>query len=108
MHGVESGSLSSQGHLFLCLIWNSFLMLNSLFIAHKSKYQQAGLSELVLAADDLLIQGVGQKQQPIAYPLGEVPEWLNGTVSKTVVAFVVTVGSNPTLSARQNSLSSIQ
>ncbi len=31
--------------------------------------------------------------------IGEVPEWLNGTVSKTVVALVATVGSNPTLSA---------
>jgi hypothetical protein len=31
---------------------------------------------------------------------GEVPEWLNGTVSKTVVLLVGTVGSNPTLSAR--------
>ena len=30
---------------------------------------------------------------------GEVPEWLNGTVSKTVVELVSTVGSNPTLSA---------
>jgi hypothetical protein len=30
---------------------------------------------------------------------GEVPEWLNGTVSKTVVGLVPTVGSNPTLSA---------
>ena len=30
---------------------------------------------------------------------GEVPEWLNGAVSKTVVARWVTVGSNPTLSA---------
>ncbi len=30
---------------------------------------------------------------------GEVPEWLNGTVSKTVVVLVATVGSNPTLSA---------
>ena len=30
---------------------------------------------------------------------GEVPEWLNGTVSKTVVVPWVTVGSNPTLSA---------
>ncbi len=30
---------------------------------------------------------------------GEVPEWPNGAVSKTVVALVVTVGSNPTLSA---------
>jgi hypothetical protein len=29
-----------------------------------------------------------------------VPEWLNGTVSKTVVAVSATVGSNPTLSAR--------
>jgi hypothetical protein len=28
-----------------------------------------------------------------------VPEWLNGTVSKTVVGLVPTVGSNPTLSA---------
>ena len=32
-------------------------------------------------------------------PLGEVPEWPIGAVSKTVVALVVTVGSNPTLSA---------
>ena len=31
--------------------------------------------------------------------MGEVPEWLNGTVSKTVVELVSTVGSNPTLSA---------
>ncbi len=31
--------------------------------------------------------------------LGEVPEWLNGAVSKTVVGLVSTVGSNPTLSA---------
>jgi hypothetical protein len=31
--------------------------------------------------------------------IGEVPEWLNGTVSKTVVELVSTVGSNPTLSA---------
>jgi hypothetical protein len=30
---------------------------------------------------------------------GEVPERLNGTVSKTVVGLVSTVGSNPTLSA---------
>jgi hypothetical protein len=30
---------------------------------------------------------------------GEVPEWLNGAVSKTVVGLVPTVGSNPTLSA---------
>ncbi len=30
---------------------------------------------------------------------GEVPEWLNGAVSKTVVDLVSTVGSNPTLSA---------
>ena len=30
---------------------------------------------------------------------GEVPEWPNGAVSKTVVALWVTVGSNPTLSA---------
>jgi hypothetical protein len=32
---------------------------------------------------------------------GEVPEWLNGTVSKTVVALVTTEGSNPSLSARE-------
>jgi hypothetical protein len=31
--------------------------------------------------------------------MGEVPERLNGTVSKTVVELVSTVGSNPTLSA---------
>ncbi len=33
--------------------------------------------------------------------IGEVPEWLNGTVSKTVVVLVATVGSNPTLSAER-------
>ena len=33
--------------------------------------------------------------------MGEVPEWLNGTVSKTVVELVSTVGSNPTLSAER-------
>ena len=38
-------------------------------------------------------------------PIGEVPEWLNGAVSKTVVALVVTVGSNPTLSAESGSRS---
>jgi hypothetical protein len=32
--------------------------------------------------------------------MGEVPERPNGTVSKTVVGLVPTVGSNPTLSAR--------
>ena len=36
--------------------------------------------------------------------IGEVPEWLNGTVSKTVVGLVPTVGSNPTLSAEQIAL----
>ncbi len=34
-------------------------------------------------------------------PRGEVPEWLNGAVSKTVVVLWATVGSNPTLSARK-------
>ena len=34
--------------------------------------------------------------------LGEVPERLNGTVSKTVVGLVSTVGSNPTLSASKS------
>ena len=33
--------------------------------------------------------------------MGEVPEWPIGAVSKTVVALVVTVGSNPTLSAEE-------
>ena len=33
--------------------------------------------------------------------MGEVPEWLNGAVSKTVVGLVPTVGSNPTLSAER-------
>jgi hypothetical protein len=33
--------------------------------------------------------------------IGEVPERLNGTVSKTVVGLVPTVGSNPTLSAER-------
>jgi hypothetical protein len=31
--------------------------------------------------------------------IGEMPEWLNGTVSKTVVGFISTQGSNPCLSA---------
>ncbi len=35
--------------------------------------------------------------------LGEVPEWLNGAVSKTVVRFLRTEGSNPSLSARFSS-----
>ena len=35
----------------------------------------------------------------IIFNFGEVPEWLNGTVSKTVMAFLAIVGSNPTLSA---------
>ena len=33
--------------------------------------------------------------------IGEVPEWLNGAVSKTVVGLKPTVGSNPTLSAER-------
>jgi hypothetical protein len=33
-----------------------------------------------------------------------VPEWPIGAVSKTVVALVVTVGSNPTLSATESDL----
>ena len=37
----------------------------------------------------------------MSIPRGEVPEWLNGAVSKTVVVLWATVGSNPTLSARQ-------
>jgi hypothetical protein len=36
--------------------------------------------------------------------IGEVPERLNGTVSKTVVGLVPTVGSNPTLSAERKVL----
>jgi hypothetical protein len=38
------------------------------------------------------------------YRIGEVPERLNGTVSKTVVGLVSTVGSNPTLSAERKVL----
>ena len=30
-----------------------------------------------------------------------MPEWLNGTVSKTVVVLVATEGSNPSLSAQK-------
>ncbi len=37
----------------------------------------------------------------MSIPRGEVPEWLNGAVSKTVVVLWATVGSNPTLSARK-------
>ena len=33
-----------------------------------------------------------------------MPEWLNGAVSKTVVGLVPTVGSNPTLSAKELTL----
>ena len=36
----------------------------------------------------------------VAHSHGEVPEWLNGAVSKTAVALWVTQGSNPCLSAR--------
>jgi hypothetical protein len=36
--------------------------------------------------------------------MGEVPERPNGTVSKTVVGLVPTVGSNPTLSAERKVL----
>ena len=36
----------------------------------------------------------------VARSHGEVPEWLNGAVSKTAVALWVTQGSNPCLSAR--------
>ena len=32
-------------------------------------------------------------------PVGEVPEWTIGAVSKTVVALAATEGSNPSLSA---------
>ena len=33
------------------------------------------------------------------YPKGEMPEWSNGAVSKTVVRFVRAGGSNPSFSA---------
>ena len=47
---------------------------------------------------DFAIISVSVKR--IAYRgMGEVPEWTNGAVSKTVVALATTVGSNPTLSA---------
>ena len=42
----------------------------------------------------------GRRRAPRRDP-GEVPEWLNGTVSKTVVWLCCTVGSNPTLSAKR-------
>src|SRR5690606_4561280 len=41
-------------------------------------------------------------------PFGGVPEWLNGAVSKTVVGFHPTVGSNPTPSARSKPGSALQ
>jgi hypothetical protein len=44
----------------------------------------------------------------IIFSFGEVPEWLNGTVSKTVMAFLAIVGSNPTLSARLALLPSLK
>ena len=42
--------------------------------------------------------------QGLPFTSGEVPEWLNGAVSKTVVGPVPTVGSNPTLSAERKVL----
>jgi hypothetical protein len=39
---------------------------------------------------------------------GEVPEWLNGAVSKTVVGLWPTVGSNPTLSAEEFRISNLE
>jgi hypothetical protein len=49
----------------------------------------------------LFISEEERKLNPACYNLapGEVPERLIGTVSKTVVANLATVGSNPTLSA---------
>ena len=41
------------------------------------------------------LDGLGES----VVPPGGVPEWTIGAVSKTVVAFLVTVGSNPTPSA---------
>ena len=43
---------------------------------------------------------VGQSRTNCQFvPPGKVPEWLNGTVSKTVVGLVSTEGSNPSLPA---------
>lgn len=36
-----------------------------------------------------------------------MPEWLNGAVSKTVVAFQATEGSNPSLSAKKDSFAAV-
>ena len=41
-------------------------------------------------------------------PIGEVPERLNGAVSKTVVVLWTTVGSNPTLSAGRKILVAVK
>ena len=38
----------------------------------------------------------------ICIVFGEMPEWSNGAVSKTVVLFMGTKGSNPFLSAKKN------
>jgi hypothetical protein len=46
-----------------------------------------------------VLTGVSVETQSAASTIGEVPEWLNGAVSKTVVEVSSTVGSNPTLSA---------
>ena len=54
------------------------------------------VSEWIFRRSCAIIGGLAVKSQG---PIGEVPEWLNGTVSKTVVGLVPTVGSNPTLSA---------
>ena len=37
----------------------------------------------------------------INFAVGELPEWSNGAVSKTVVPLCGTKGSNPLLSAKQ-------
>ena len=47
---------------------------------------------------------IGGEGPAIMRVIGEVPEWLNGAVSKTVVGLVPTVGSNPTLSAERKVL----
>ena len=52
-----------------------------------------------MAGGHLFASFVTKAWSPAIITPGEVPEWTNGAVSKTVVVLRATVGSNPTLSA---------
>ena len=46
------------------------------------------------------------RRMPASLPPGRMPEWTNGTVSNTVEVLWVSVGSNPTPSARSADVAS--